>query len=83
MAGKKTASVVDLSSLDVPMSISFDVEVRNDTKAQIKFKDLAYDFYINESKVFGGTTGSVVNEGKRSLIRVPIPSARKCWVVSR
>jgi len=70
ISGRKTSSAVDLAGLDIPITVSFDAEVRNDTRAQIKFQDLAYDFTINGVKVFGGTSRAIVNEGARSIIRV-------------
>ncbi|HNW29004.1 MAG TPA: LEA type 2 family protein [Spirochaetota bacterium] len=72
ISGKKTspADVLDLTSLDVPISVSFDVEVKNSTRARLQFQDLTYDFSVNEAKILTGTTGRTVNEGSRSVIRI-------------
>ncbi len=72
IAGKKTkpADVLDLTSLDVPIGVSFDVEVKNNTRAQLRFRDLSYDFMVNNAKILSGTTGSTSNEGNRSVIRI-------------
>ncbi len=70
--GKKTspADVLDLTSLDVPIGVSFDVEVKNNTKARLRFQDLTYDFIVNDARILAGTTGSASNEGNRSVIRI-------------
>lgn len=72
ISGKKTnpVDVLDLTSLDVPIGISFDVEVKNNTKARLQFQDLSYDFAVNDAKILDGTTGRTVNEGNRSVIRI-------------
>ncbi|HPC39758.1 MAG TPA: LEA type 2 family protein, partial [Spirochaetota bacterium] len=72
ISGKKTnpADVLDLTSLDVPIGVSFDVEVKNSTKARLQFRDLTYDFAVNDAKILTGTTGRTVNEGNRSVIRI-------------
>ncbi|MBP7735600.1 MAG: LEA type 2 family protein [Spirochaetes bacterium] len=72
LSGRKTspAEILDLTSLDVPIGVSFDVEVKNNTKARLQFRDLAYDFSINDAKILAGTTGRTTNEGNRSVIRI-------------
>jgi LEA14-like dessication related protein len=70
--GKKTSptDVLDLTSLDVPIGVSFDVEVKNNTRARLQFQDLYYDFMVNDAKIVSGSTGRTVNEGNRSVIRI-------------
>ncbi len=72
LSGRKTspAEILDLTSIDVPIGVSFDVEVKNNTKARLQFRDLAYDFSINDAKILAGTTGRTVNEGSRSVMRI-------------
>ncbi len=72
IAGKKTnpVDVLDLTSLDVPIGVSFDVEIKNTTKARLQFQDLTYDFTVNDAKILTGTTGRTTNEGNRSVIRI-------------
>ncbi len=72
ISGKKTnpVDVLDLTSLDVPIGVSFDVEVKNNTKARLQFQDLSYDFAVNDAKILTGNTGRTVNEGSRSVIRI-------------
>lgn len=70
ISGRKAAPAVDLTSLDVPITMNFDVEVKNNTKAELKCRDLAYDFYINNSKILGGSTSDVINEESRFVIRI-------------
>lgn len=70
--GRKTspADVLDLTSLDVPIGVSFDVEVKNNTRARLQFQDLTYDFSVNDAKILSGTTGRTTNQGGRSVIRI-------------
>lgn len=70
ISGRDTTPAPDLASLDAPISISFDVEVKNNTKAKLACRDLTYDFFINESKILSGTTGSVREEANASMIRI-------------
>jgi LEA14-like dessication related protein len=70
ISGRNTAPDLDLTSLDVPISISFDVEVKNNTRARLACRDLTYNFLVNEAKILSGTTGSVSEEGAASIIRI-------------
>lgn len=70
ISGKDPTPALDLTSLDVPISMSFDVEVKNNTKAQLKCKDLAYDFFISNSKILAGDTKDIRNEGNLSVIKI-------------
>jgi len=70
ISGRDTTPALDLTSIDVPISISFDVEVKNNTKAKLSCRDLSYDFLVNDTKILSGTTGIVSEEGNASLIRI-------------
>jgi hypothetical protein len=73
ISGKGTSAVtdsLDLTSLDIPISVSFDVEVKNNTKAQLKCKEMTYDFLVSDANMLKGTTGDILNEGNRSVIRI-------------
>jgi LEA14-like dessication related protein len=70
ISGRRADTALDLTSLDVPISISFDVEVKNNTRARLQCRDLAYDFFVNDVKILNGITGAVVNDGARSVIRI-------------
>lgn len=73
ISGKGASAVtssLDLTTLDIPIDVSFDVEVKNNTKAQLKCKDMTYDFLVSDAKILKGTTSDIVNEGSRSVIRI-------------
>jgi LEA14-like dessication related protein len=70
ISGRDTTPDLDLTSIDMPISISFDVELKNNTRARLSCKDLFYDFLINDTKILSGTTGSVRDEGNTSVIRI-------------
>jgi LEA14-like dessication related protein len=69
--GSKTAgNVLDLAALDVPVGVSFDVEVKNNTSARLNFRELTYDLYLSDVRLISGTTDSITNEGSRSVLRI-------------
>jgi LEA14-like dessication related protein len=70
ISGRDTTPNLDLTSIDVPISISFEVEVKNNTKAPLSCRDLTYDFLVNDAKILSGTTGSVRTVGNASIIRI-------------
>ncbi len=70
ISGKDPTPALDLTSLDIPIRLSFDVEVKNNTKAQLACRDMTYSFMVSDAKVLNGTTGDVRNEGNRSTIRI-------------
>ncbi len=71
LAGKKPeAPVIDPAELDLPLSVSFTLEIRNDAKGPLSFQKLGYELYVNgESLVLGESTG-VVRDGARTLVTV-------------
>lgn len=70
ISGKKGGAKIIPDSLDVPVTISFDVEVKNGTRAVIRCRDLAYDFFINNEKIISGVTSEVRNENDRFVIGI-------------
>jgi len=63
-------SSIDLTSLDIPIDLSFDIEVKNGTKARLDWRNMNYDFLISDAKILSGSTGNIVNEGNRSVISI-------------
>jgi LEA14-like dessication related protein len=73
ISGKGTSAVtdsLDLTSLDIPIDVSFDVEVKNNTRAQLKCREMTYDFLVSDANILKGTTGNILNDGNRSVIRI-------------
>jgi LEA14-like dessication related protein len=71
LEGKKpSAGVIDPSDLDLPVSVSFTIEVANEAKAALSFAKLGYDLAVNGDPLVAGTSTDVVREAGRSLITV-------------
>lgn len=71
LSGKKpAASVIDPSDLDLPVSVSFTIELANDAKAALSFARLGYDLAVNGDPLVAGVATDVVREAGRSLITV-------------
>ncbi|OHD73729.1 MAG: hypothetical protein A2177_06270 [Spirochaetes bacterium RBG_13_68_11] len=71
LSGKKpAASVIDPSQLDLPVSVSFTIELANEAKAALSFAKLGYDLAVNGDPLVAGESTDVVQEAGRSLITV-------------
>jgi LEA14-like dessication related protein len=71
LQGKKpSTSVIDPSELDLPVSVSFTIELVNEAKADLSFARLGYELGVNGDRLVAGEATEVVREGARSLISV-------------
>lgn len=71
LAGRKPeAPVIDPAELDLPLSVSFTVEIRNDAKGSLSFQKLGYELFVNGESLVLGDSSSVVREGARTLVKV-------------
>ncbi len=71
LAGRKpTAPVIDPAELDLPLSVSFTLEIRNDAKGPLSFQKLGYELSVNGESLVLGDTAGVVREGARTLVKV-------------
>jgi LEA14-like dessication related protein len=71
LEGKKPgAAVIDPAEIDVPVSVSFTIELVNQAKAVLAFSRLGYELYVNGEKLVVGETAKVTREEGRSLISV-------------
>jgi len=71
LAGRKPVStVVDPSELDVPLSVSFTIEIRNDAKGPLSFDKLGYELFVNGEPLVIGDSANVVRDGARTLVTV-------------
>lgn len=68
--GKKYSGGLNPQDLDIPLEISFDVILKNKTKARLDFRGLAYDFYLNSEKLLTGETKNILNERNGSTIKI-------------
>ncbi|MDH5657606.1 MAG: hypothetical protein OEZ34_16950, partial [Spirochaetia bacterium] len=67
---KPDLTPVKPDSLDLKFKISFDVVLKNKTKAALDFKKTEYDFYIGSEKLISGWTDKSAQNGKASIISV-------------
>lgn len=71
LEGKAPASaVIDPSEIDVPVSVSFTIELANEAKAPLSFARLGYALAVNGDPLVAGESTDVVREAARSLITV-------------
>ena len=70
IAGKKPQQVIDPASLDLKLTTNFDIVLKNDTKAQLAFKDLGYVFAVGGSDLVNGKTTNVTRSGNAQILRV-------------
>lgn len=70
IAGKKTEQVISPDELDLPIDVNFNIVLKNETKADLVFKDLNYDFLVENEKLVGGKTSDITRQGNTSTIRV-------------
>lgn len=71
LSGKKpSASVIDPAQLDLPVSISFTIELANEAKAVLSFAKLGYELSVNGDRLVSGESTDVVREAGRSLVTV-------------
>jgi LEA14-like dessication related protein len=71
LEGKRPAAgVIDPAEIDVPLSVSFTIEVANEAKAALSFAKLGYDLVVNGDPLVAGESTQVVHREGRSLITV-------------
>jgi len=79
LAGRKPpAAVVDPAELDVPLRVSFTIEVANEAKAPLGFAKLGYELFVNGESLVAGESSEVRREGNRTFVTVTsVFSAKK------
>ncbi len=71
LSGKKPDTpVIEPSELDLPLNVSFTLQIRNDARGHINFTAIAYELYINNEKLVIGESSTVKQEGQDVLITV-------------
>ena len=71
LAGKKPAEpVIDPADLDVPLTVSFTLEIRNEARGPLSFDKLGYNLAVNGQKLVTGESTDVVRKPGRDLITV-------------
>ena len=67
---KPAAPVIDPSDIDVPVSVSFTIELANEARAELAFAKLGYELSVNDEKLVTGESTRIARTAGRSLITV-------------
>lgn len=71
LAGRRPSSpVIDPADLDVPLTVSFTIEIRNEARGPLSFDKLGYELTVNGEKLVTGESTKIVREAGRDLITV-------------
>jgi LEA14-like dessication related protein len=70
LAGKHPKGSLQPKDLDLPLTVSFDIELTNETRAPLRFAGLDYRFSINDQQLLVGATRDIANRGNRSIVHV-------------
>ena len=71
LQGKKPAvPVIDPSDIDVPVSVSFTIQLSNQARAELAFPKLGYELSVNGEKLVTGESTKISREAGKSLITV-------------
>ena len=70
LSGKKADQIIDPASLDLPITVDFDILLKNETAHKLVFNSINYDFLVNNEKLVKGTTEDIKMQGNTSVIRV-------------
>ncbi len=71
LAGKTPAvPVIDPADLDVPLTVSFTLEIKNQANGPLSFNKLDYELFVNKKSLVTGATSSIVRKAGASLVTV-------------
>jgi LEA14-like dessication related protein len=71
LRGKKPeAPVIDPAEIDVPLTVTFTIELANEAKARLSFAKLGYELHVNGERLVVGESTQIVQQPGRSLITV-------------
>ena len=71
LQGKRPAvPVIDPSDIDVPVSVSFTIQLSNQARAELAFPKLGYELSVNGEKLVTGESTKISREAGKSLITV-------------
>lgn len=71
LAGRKPAApVIDPAELDVPLTVSFTLSIKNEAKGPLSFNGLDYELFVNGERLVKGQATSIVREAEKSLVTV-------------
>jgi hypothetical protein len=70
LAGRTPAGPIAPKDLDLPLTVSFDIELANETRAPLSFAGLDYRFSINDQELLTGATKDISRKGNLSVLQV-------------
>ncbi len=70
LAGKSPTGPIQPKDLDLPLTVSFDIELANETRAPLSFEDLDYRFSVNDRQLLEGATKEISRKGSLSVLQV-------------
>jgi LEA14-like dessication related protein len=70
LAGKTPKGPIQPRDLDLPLTVSFDIELANETRAPLSFTGLDYRLSINDKELLAGATQNISQKGNRSILHV-------------
>ena len=70
LAGKPPKGLIQPKDLDLPLKVSFDIELANETRAPLAFTGLDYRFSVNGQELLTGATQDIARKENRSVLSV-------------
>jgi len=70
LAGKTPTGPIQPKDLDLPLTVSFDIELANETRAPLSFTGLDYRFSVNDKELLTGATQEISRKGNLSVLQV-------------
>ena len=67
---ESSASVIDPIDMDVPLTVSFTIEIRNEAKGPLSFDKLGYELAVNGESLLVGESAEIVKEPGRNLVTI-------------
>ncbi|MFC1504054.1 LEA type 2 family protein [Spirochaetota bacterium] len=68
--GKSVKEVIKPEDIDVKFKVGFDIELKNEARSKLVFRNLQYDFLINAEKLIAGTTTDIKTANNISIIHI-------------
>jgi len=70
LAGRAPKGPLQPKDLDLPLKISFDIELANEARAPLSFTALDYRFAVNQGELLTGSTTSIERKGNLAVLHV-------------
>jgi len=71
LAGRKPKeSPVDPTEIDLPLEVSFTIEIANEAKGRLDFEKLGYELAINGQRLVAGDSSRIRREGGKTFLEV-------------